>query len=87
MVAKKNGSFRIVYDCANKFDGVSHNDRCLQGPNLNNPLFNVLLRFCDFEYACMADVESMYFQVKVPLRNRDALRFLWYNSDGDIIHL
>ena len=33
-VAKKNGSFRIVYDCANKFDGVSLNDRCLQGPNL-----------------------------------------------------
>ena len=86
-VAKKNGSFRIVYDCANKFDGVSLNDRCLQGPNLNNPLFNVLLRFCEFEYAFMADVESMYFQVKVPLRDRDALRFLWYNSDGDVIHL
>ena len=49
-VANKNGSFRIVYDCVNKFDGVSLNDRCLQGPNLNNPLFNVLLRFCEFEY-------------------------------------
>ena len=26
---KKNGSIRIEYDCANKFDGVSLNVRCL----------------------------------------------------------
>ena len=73
-VSKKNGNMRIVYDCANMFNGMLLSDQCLQGPNLNNPLLNVLLRFCEFEFAFMVDVESMYFQVMVPQRDRDTDR-------------
>ena len=33
----------------------------------------------------MADIKAMYNQVRVPLSDRDALRFLWIRND-DIIH-
>ena len=83
---KKPGKTRIVFDCAAKFRDVSLNSSCLQGPDLNNKLVNVLLRFRQHPYAVMADIESMYHQVLVPVNDRDALRFLWFNDSGDICH-
>jgi hypothetical protein len=35
----------VVFDCAAKFESTLLNDQLLQGPDLNNPLFGVLLRF------------------------------------------
>ena len=52
----------------------------MQGPNLTNNLVHVLLRFRQFKYAIMADVESMYLQVRIPDADRNALRFLWYDE-------
>ena len=80
-VAKKNGNIRIVFDCANRFDGCSLNDKCLSGPDLINRLSNVLLRFRQFEFAFIGDVESMYYQVVIPEDERDVLRFLWYDDE------
>ena len=74
-VPKKDNSIRIVFDCASKFRGYSLNDCAYQGPNLNNKLNNVLMRFRRYHYAMTADISSMYNQVKVPLVDRDALRF------------
>ncbi|XP_038046729.1 uncharacterized protein LOC119720934 [Patiria miniata] len=78
---KKPDKLRVVYDCACKFKGKSLNERCLQGPDLINKLLLVLLRFRQHSIAIQADIEAMYNQVKIPPRDRDALRFLWY-SDG-----
>ena len=33
-----------VYDCASKYQGMSLNDRCVQGPDLINKLLCVLIR-------------------------------------------
>ena len=74
---------RVVFDCASKFKGKSLNDRCLQGPDLVNKLLSVLLRFRQHSIAIQADIEAMYNQVRIPLRDRDALRFLWY-IDGKL---
>ncbi len=60
---KKPDKLRIVFDCAAKFLGESLNDKCLQGPDLNNRLLNVLLRFRQHQFAIMADVEAMYYQM------------------------
>ena len=82
----KPGKIRVVYDCASKYMGQSLNDKCLRGPDLINRLQHVLLRFRNHEYAISADVEAMYYQVHVPVSQRDYLRFLWFNSDGAIEH-
>ena len=71
------GKVRIVHDCAAKLAGISLNNQCFQGPDLVNKLIHVLLRFRLHRLAIMADVQAMYMQVKVPPRDRNALRFLW----------
>ena len=81
---KKPDKLRVVFDCASKFKGKSLNERCLQGPDLINKLISVLIRFRQHSYAVQADVEAMYNQVRIPVKDRDALRFLWY-VDGSLV--
>ena len=73
----KPGKLRVVFDCAAQQAGVSLNNQCYQGPDQNNKLLHVLLRFRQFPFAIMADVEYMYHQVRVPAYDRNCLRFLW----------
>ena len=80
----KPGKVRPVFDCASKFQGVCLNDQCYQGPDLTNKLISVLLRFRQFRYAIMADIEAMYLQVRIPVEDRNALRFLWYDN-GSVV--
>ena len=42
----------------------------------------MLLRFRQYKYAITADIEAMYHQVKIPTKDRNALRFLWQDEDG-----
>ena len=39
----KPGKVRIVFDCAAKYEGVSLNNQCYKGPDLNNKLVDVVL--------------------------------------------
>jgi hypothetical protein len=82
---KKPGKLRLVFDCSSKFCGESLNDKCFQGPDLNNRLLNVLLRFREHSYAVTGDIEAMYNQIKIPPKDRDALRFIWCDKDGRIV--
>ena len=72
------GKLCIVMDCSAQYNGISLNNSCLQGPDLVNKLLHVLVRFRQYEYAALADVEAMYMQGKVPIKDRNALRFLWF---------
>jgi hypothetical protein len=83
---RKPDKFRIVYDCAAEFLGESLNDKCFRGPDMNNNLLHVLLRFRQHHFAFCADVEAMYYQVLIPAKERDCLRFLWFDECGDIAH-
>ena len=80
---KKPDKVRIVFDCKASHHGVSLNSQVLQGPDLVNSLVGVLLRFREQPVAVMADVEAMYHQVRVPVEDRDVLRFLWW-PNGDL---
>ena len=80
--ARKPDKFRVVFDCAAEFQGVSLNDGLLQGPDQTNTLLDVLLRFRMEPIAFMADIEGMFNQVTVPEADRDFIRFLWW-KDGN----
>ena len=78
----KPEKIRVVYDCSATYQGISLNSRLLQGPNLTSSLLGVLLRFREGPIAVMADVEKMFYQVRVPDEDRSFLRFLWW-PNGD----
>ena len=80
MSAAKPGKIRIVFDCAAQYRGVSLNNQCFQGPDLTNKLINVLLKFRHYRFGIMADIEGMYLQVRIPDKDRNALRFLWFDQ-------
>ncbi|MBM6549261.1 hypothetical protein, partial [Streptococcus dysgalactiae] len=81
---KKPDKVRVVFDCAAKFQGLSLNDRLLQGPDWTTPLIEVLCRFRLGRIAVAADIKEMFLQVKIPTEHRDAFRLLWWpNNDMD----
>ena len=51
--------------------------KLLQGPDLTSNLLGVLTRFRQEKYAFMADIEKMFFQVRVRKEDQSFLRFLW----------
>ena len=80
---KKKKKIRVVFDCTASFQGTSLNLQLLQGPDLTNTLLGVILRFRQEQVAMMADIESMFYQVRVPSNDVDFLRFLWW-PNGDV---
>ncbi|XP_076031966.1 uncharacterized protein LOC143019872 [Oratosquilla oratoria] len=66
------------------------NDLLQQGPDISNLLLGVLLIFLLGLHAYVADIETTYYQVKVPEGDRDYLHFLWWKNcqiGGDIVKL
>ena len=76
----KKRKLRVVFDCAARFKGTSLNDQLLQGPNLTNTLVGTLIRFREEEIAIMGDIDSMFYQVRIPPQDATFLRFLWWNN-------
>ncbi|KAL1267084.1 hypothetical protein QQF64_002759 [Cirrhinus molitorella] len=80
---KKPEQIRVVFDSSAEFDGISLNDVLLSGPDLNNSLLGVLLRFRKDPVAITADIEQMFHYFLVREDCRDVLRFLWHR-DNDL---
>ena len=78
---KKPGKVRIVFDCSTKFEGRCLNKEVIQGPDLTNLLVGVLCRFREENIAVMADLEKMFYQVRVPEEQQDFFRFLWWENN------
>ena len=76
--SKKPEKIRVVFDRSAQLQGMSLNSELLQGPDLTNNLVGILLRFRQDPVAVMGDVQSMFHQVRVPVEDRDFLRFLWW---------
>ena len=72
---------RVVFDCSSRYQGTSLNEVLLAGPDLGNNLAGVLLRFHQGSVALMADIEAMFYQVKVPVEQRSYLQFLWWKNN------
>ena len=76
--SKKPEKLRVVYDSAAKSCGKSLNDFLMKGPDLMNSLVGVLLRFRKGRIAIVADIEAIFYQVRVSPHDLDAMRFLWW---------
>ena len=85
----KHGSnkLRVVYDGSSKSskDKVSLNDCLSPGPSLTNELIEMLLRFRTHDVVLTGDIEKAFLQIEVDETNRDYLRFLWYDQDGNLV--
>ncbi|XP_035986523.1 uncharacterized protein LOC118560020 isoform X2 [Fundulus heteroclitus] len=79
---KKPTKIRVVFDSSAPYEGVSLNDVLLTGPDLNNSLVGVLMRFRKEQVAITADIEHMFHCFVVKESHRDLLRFLWYKDNN-----
>ncbi|XP_067944858.1 uncharacterized protein [Watersipora subatra] len=73
---------RVVFDCKAVYKGTSLNDHLLPGPDLMNSLFGILCRFRREQVAISCDIQKMFYNFLVAPNDRDYLRFLWYNEEG-----
>ncbi|XP_041432389.1 uncharacterized protein LOC121398035 [Xenopus laevis] len=78
---KKPGQIRVVFDSSARCKGLSLNDVLLSGPDLNNRLLEVLLRFRKDSIAFMADIQQMFHCFLVKEEHRNYLRFFWYRNN------
>ena len=76
----KPGKIRVVFDCSTEFKGRSINHELMSRPDLTNQIVGVLLWFREEEVAFMADIEAMFYQVKIPPDQLSYLRFLWWTK-------
>ncbi|XP_072021165.1 uncharacterized protein [Amphiura filiformis] len=83
VIHPRKNKLRVVYDCAATYKGFSLNKELLQGPDLTSNLHGVVMRFRQEPVALMGDIEAMFHQVEVSRKDRDLLRFLWW-QEGDI---
>ena len=79
----KPGKIRVDFDCSAKFNGVSLNSMLYKGPDLTNSLFGVLTRSRQDRIAVTADIQSMFYQVRVSNGDSSFVRFLWWEN-GDM---
>ncbi|XP_062422700.1 uncharacterized protein LOC119214058 [Pungitius pungitius] len=78
---QKPDQIRVVFDSSAQCDGISLNDVLLSGPDLNNSLIGVLLRFRREPVAVTADIRQMFYCFSVREDCRDFLRFLWFREN------
>ena len=78
----KKGKHRVVVDPNCNFNGHGINDILLQGPNLIKEMNSVFLKFRESSVAFSADIQDMFHNFKVPLHQRDLLRFYWFESNN-----
>ncbi|XP_066952471.1 uncharacterized protein [Macrobrachium rosenbergii] len=83
---KKLGKVCIAFNRAARYLGESLNDKCFKGPDINNELLPVMLRFRQYPYAVTSDIVARYYQFPIPKYDQNALSFLWFQEDGEVDH-
>ena len=63
--ANKPNEIRVVFDCSTEYQKRSLNNELMSGPDLTNQIIGVLIRFRQVPIAIMADIKSMFYQMRV----------------------
>ena len=66
------GKTLIVFDCSSQYIRTLINEKLLSGPDLTSQLVGIL-RFRVRSVSLMADIQAMFYQVKVPEKQRSFL--------------
>ncbi|XP_064475639.1 uncharacterized protein LOC135389533 [Ornithodoros turicata] len=75
---------RIVFDASShEVHTKSLNDNLDSGPNLNPDIMTVLLKFRLYPVALVTDAQKAFLQIMIREEDRDALRFLWYETEPE----
>ena len=78
---RKSEKIKVMFNCTAKFRDTSLNDYLLTGPDLINALHGVLCRFREHRIAFTCDVKRMFRRFHVSPRDRNFLRFLWWENE------
>ena len=81
-VTHANKKVRLVFDSSAVYAGTCLNDHLLKGPDENNRLKGVLMRFRKGPVGFSCDVEAMFNQFHVSSSDSNYLRFHWF-MDND----
>ena len=71
----------IVFDCSDKYDGISLNDVIYAGPKLQRELIDVLIRFRRNPVVVACDIKEIYLQVEIAESDHSKFRILWRDLD------
>ena len=77
---KQTTKVRVVYDASAKSEGSSLNECLHIGPKFNQRILEILLRFRFYRVALVADIEKAFLMVSITPKNRDVLRFVWFDN-------
>ena len=72
----KYNKIRMCHDAHAGVDGTCLNDFLLSGPNLINPLVDILMRFREHPIAFMTDISAFFHNIRVNERDRQVFRYL-----------
>ena len=75
-------NLRVVYDASSKPSKAENslNDCLLKGPSLTPKLFDVIIRWRIHLVAFICDIQKAFLQINVAEKDRDVLRFLWFDD-------
>ena len=74
----------MVFDASCNKTGPSLNDCLYTGPSLTESLFGVMLRFRQYRYAFISDIEKAFLQISIDKEHRDFVRFLWFKNFDEL---
>ncbi|UYV81575.1 hypothetical protein LAZ67_20001571 [Cordylochernes scorpioides] len=79
---------RPVFDASAKKKGkLSLNDCLERGPNMIETIPRILNKFRKSEIGVSSDIEKAFLQIGIREEDRDYLRFLWYDKEGNVMRL
>lgn len=78
---QKPSQIWVVFDSSAQYEGTSLNSVLLSGPNMNNSLLGILIRFKKNSVAITADIQQMIYCFLVQEDCRDILCFVWHQDN------
>ena len=71
----------VVFDASCAEGDRPSLNQCLHiGPSFGQSILEILIRFRTYEVALIGDVEKAFLMIRVAEKDRDALRFLWFDN-------